>query len=467
MNQKVNLIWLRNDLRLHDNEALYKACKESDLQIPLYIIDPRWFEETDLGFRKTGAHRVAFLLQSLSDLRRSMQRIGGDLLVRVGLPEEIIPNFIQSYGIQKVYSSKEVTSEETLVERAVEKVCMRQGVEVNFYWQSTLFHLDDLPFVVPKLPDIFTEFRKACEKFSKVRACFPSPNTMSLPEGLQSGPIPSIAALGFSQPIREEKTAMPFRGGETEALERLDYYLWESDLITTYKETRNEMLGTDYSSKFSVWLALGCLSPRNIYREVKKFETEIRKNDSTYWLIFELIWRDYFRFVARKFGNALFHEGGLRKEPVRWKKDVANFIKWREGRTGIPFIDANMRELAATGFMSNRGRQLVASFLTKDLKIHWHWGAAWFEHCLIDYDPCSNYGNWAYVAGVGNDPREDRYFNILSQAKRYDPNGAFVRCWLPEIAHLQGFKAHRPDLYAGLGVKYPAPIINPDKWERN
>jgi deoxyribodipyrimidine photo-lyase len=204
----------------------------------------------------------------------------------------------------------------------------------------------------------------------------------------------------------------------------------EKDLLQHYKQTRNGLIGSDYSSKLSPALAHGCISPKSVYHEVKKYEAERVKNDSTYWLVFELLWRDYFRFVAKKYGARIFHEGGIRNKTVQWKSDKEVFEKWRLGETGVKFVDANMKELLHTGYMSNRGRQNVASYLTKDLGINWTFGAAWFESQLIDYDPCSNWLNWAYVAGVGNDPREDRYFNIESQVKKYDPRGDYIKHWL-------------------------------------
>jgi deoxyribodipyrimidine photo-lyase len=156
-----------------------------------------------------------------------------------------------------------------------------------------------------------------------------------------------------------------------------------------------------------------------------------------------------------------------------WKHDKVNFDKWVKGETGVPFIDANMRELQQTGFMSNRGRQNVASFLTKDLGIDWTWGAAYFESQLIDYDVCSNWGNWNYLAGVGNDPREDRYFNIGRQADMYDKQGEYVKLWLPELAKVPAEKVHFVGLLSNeeqnkygvtLGKDYPKPIVNVNKW---
>ncbi len=262
---------------------------------------------------------------------------------------------------------------------------------------------------------------------------------------------------------------LSFQGGEMAGKSRVKEYIWDSDSLKTYKETRNEMLGTNYSSKFSAWLSFGCLSPRYIYEEVQKYEQTRVKNDSTYWLIFELLWRDFFRFICSKHGNKIFYKSGLQELYLPWLEDWERFNLWCEGKTGYPLVDANMRELAATGFMSNRGRQNVASFLSKNLGIDWCMGAEWFESLLIDYDVCSNWGNWNYTAGVGNDARGFRYFNIPKQSKDYDPKGDYLRHWLPELALIKGDKIHEPYKLSPeeqkrygviLGVNYPRPIVD-------
>jgi deoxyribodipyrimidine photo-lyase len=199
--------------------------------------------------------------------------------------------------------------------------------------------------------------------------------------------------------------------------------------LSYYKKTRNGLLGKKYSSKFSLWLAFGSISPVSIYHEVKKYEKEVTKNDSTYWLIFELIWRDYFKYISMKHGNAIFKLGGLLQKDYTWKINQKYVQQWIDGATPEPFVNANMRELALTGFMSNRGRQNVASFFAKEWHLDWRIGAAYFEAMLIDYDIHSNYGNWMYNAGVGNDPR-DRKFNVAWQAERYDPSNKYQKTWL-------------------------------------
>lgn len=464
----VSILWFRNDLRVHDHAALVKAAARGQV-IPVYCVDPRQFGDTPEGWPKTGPFRAYFLRQALADLRASLRRLGADLLVRYGLPQEVLPVLVRQTGATQVWASKEVTAEELLAEQQVEAALKPVGASLQLVWQSTLYAPDDLPFPLHALPNVFTQFRKEVERGTKVRPPLLAPQTLAaLPAELEPGLLPD-----WPTPVQDPRAVMVFEGGEAAGMARVRHYLWETEALATYKETRNGLLGADYSSKFSPWLATGSLSPRWIYDQIIDFETKRIKNESTYWLIFELIWRDYFRLVARKFGTSLFHARGLQNKEIPRLQNRKLFEVWTEGRTGVPFIDANMRELKATGFMSNRGRQNVASFLVKDLRIDWRWGASWFESMLLDYDPCSNWGNWNYVAGIGNDPREDRYFNILRQAKQYDPKGDYVRHWLPELAALPASVVHQPGLLSRqdqqqyglhLGAQYPHPIVSYQRW---
>ena len=467
------LLWLRNDLRLHDHEPLHRALEKTANVIPLYCFDPRHFGETSFGFEKTGAYRAKFLLETVADLRKGWRSRGSDLVVRQGKPEDEIPKLVKALDIDAVYWHEEVTQEETDVERNVEKALKDMRVASEVYWGATLYHPDDLPFEINRLPEVFTQFRKAIEKESSIAPTFPTPEKLSaLPADVEPGDIPTLADLKLEERPIDSKGVLQFKGGETEAFSRLQHYFWDADRLQVYKETRNGMLGADYSSKFSAWLANGSLSPRKVYEEVKKYESQRRKNNSTYWMIFELIWRDYFRFVSAKYGRKIFRKGGIRALPVEWQQDWKRFDKWRDGETGYPLIDANMKEIAATGFMSNRGRQNVGSFLTKNLGIDWQMGAEWFESLLVDYDVCSNWGNWNYTAGVGNDARGFRYFNIPKQSKDYDADGAYVKHWLPALEALPAKKVHSPwklqpveqkRFNVRLGVDYPNPVVDLQK----
>ncbi|KAI3854905.1 hypothetical protein MKX03_009063 [Papaver bracteatum] len=460
----VSIVWFRNDLRVLDNEALYRAWMSSQSVLPVYCVDPRNFGTTHyFGFPKTGALRAQFLIECLADLKKNLMKRGLNLVIRHGKPEDILPSIAKAVGAHTIYAHKETCSEELLVERLVKKglqgVSLQPegststsrnptNVKLELIWGSTMYHIDDLPFNTSNLPDIYTQFRKSVESKCAIRGCFKLPPTIGPLPSTDIGKIggwgdvPSLDQLGVVHV--EAKKGMYFVGGESAALGRVYEYFWKKDLLKVYKHTRNGMLGPDYSTKFSPWLAFGNVSPRFLYEEVKRYEKDRVANDSTYWVLFELIWRDYFRFISIKYGNSIFHLGGPREVEARWGQDPSLFESWRDGRTGYPLIDANMKELSTTGFMSNRGRQIVCSFLVRDMGIDWRMGAEWFETCLLDYDPCSNYGNWTYGAGVGNDPREDRYFSIPKQAQNYDPEGEYVAYWLPELRKLPKDKRNFP-----------------------
>lgn len=468
---KRGIVWFRNDLRVTDNEALFRASQECDEVLPVYVFDKDYLHLEKYGSKKFGARRVKFLLESLTDLKESLKALGADLLVETGKADEVLSRITEEYGTKLIYGQKEVTQEELNVEEDV-KERLTGNVEVKLYHGHSLYHPEDIPFQIDKVPDVFSDFRKRCEKQAKVRDLFAIPEKLDSPPNFIGRDLPALTDLGFEEKPISEKAAVIFKGGERQARERLENYLWETQNLSTYKYTRNGLLGLDYSSKFSAWLAHGCISPRMIHYEVKRYEKTIKKNSSTYWLVFELIWRDYFRYVALKYGNRLFFQEGIKGKSADWKADSDKIDAWKKGETGVPFVDANMKELNATGFMSNRGRQIVASYFTKDLNQDWRHGAAYFEQELIDYDVTSNWGNWAYVAGVGNDPRENRYFNVLSQADRYDKKGEYVRHWLPDLHAMPKEFVHKPwmlgerekEEFGIANSVFAAPLYVNEKW---
>ena len=465
------LVWLRYDLRLHDHEPLVRATKDGGPVAVVYCIDPRDFAETFVGgFPKTGPHRARFLLESLADLRASLRGLGGELLVRRGRPEEVLPELARELGASRIRYHAEVASEERTVERAVADALRPLKVTLDSAWGHSLLHPDDLPFPISELPETFSQFRAQVEKRVVAREPLPAPTRLSpLPAGVPEGPIPSLLELGLTPPVPDPRQRMQYPGGESRGLARLSEWVFAADALKTYKETRNGLLEADDSSKFSPWLALGCLSPRQVHAAVRRYEAERVANESTYWMVFELLWRDYFRFIVTKHGDRIFRAGGLVGARIRWATDPDALERWRLGQTGYPLVDASMRELAATGYTSNRARQNVASFLTKNLGIDWRWGAAWFESQLVDYDVTSNWGNWAYAAGVGNDARGFRFFNLEKQARDYDPEGHFARHWLPELAAIPGDRVYQPDRlsqadlqrwHVRLGTDYPLPMVD-------
>ena len=427
---KTAIVWFKTDLRITDNETLLKAISQNESVIPVYCFDESHFETAEYGFKKTGNFRAQFLIESLIDLDATLRALGSGLLIVKGKPEIELPKIVKQYKASKVYAKREVTFEEKDTETLVQSELWKIKCEFLTLSTSTLYHAEDLPFTIKDIPDVFTTFRKKTEKDAIIREAFEKPTSINSPQ-IPDFELPNLQELGVKKVKIDKRAAIQFKGGESEALKRLNHYFFESKAIANYKETRNEMVGADYSSKFSAWLALGCISPRFIYQELKKYESINSANDSTYWLVFELLWRDYFRFMMKKHPNKFFLKKGIKNQNVtKTKIDTKQLTNWINGKTGIDFIDANMIELKLTGFMSNRGRQNAASYLCNDLELDWRYGAAYFEQQLIDYDVCSNWGNWAYLAGVGNDPRGNRVFNIEKQASDYDKSKVFRNLWL-------------------------------------
>ncbi|MDZ7745788.1 MAG: DASH family cryptochrome [Halobacteriales archaeon] len=468
------VVWFRRDLRVHDNETLDRAVNDADRVVPLYVFDPAEYDHSRyIDQPKTGNDRAQFVRESVADLRANLRARGGDLLTRHGTPAEIVPAVAAEYDADAVYFQTMPATEELTAENATKAALADEGVATERFWTHTLYHLNDLPTPVDSIADTYTPWRKEVEREATVRDPVDTPTSIETPD-LTVGGIPTLADLGRSEPEIDDRRAIAHRGGESAGRERAHSYIWDEDRLREYKQTRNGLLGADYSSKFSAWLSQGCLSPRWIHEQVDAYERERVSNDSTYWLVFELLWRDFFQFQFIKHGGDFFGPQGIRGRDAnkQWRHDEPTFERWAAGETGVPFVDANMRELNATGYMSNRGRQNVASFLTDVLEVDWRWGAAYFESRLVDYDVCSNWGNWAYQSGVGNDSR-DNYFNVLGQGERYDADAAYISHWLPELAELPAEYAHRPwrmgddeqtQYGVQLGLDYPQPIIDIEAW---
>jgi len=314
------LLWFRSDLRLHDNPALIKACEDASDIVPVYCFDPRQFGKTSFGFEKTGRYRAKFLIESIDDLRRALKAKNSNLIVREGRPEDVLIDLCQKTGCTKVYFHQEVTYEEQEVEKHTCSALEQAGVEVVPFWANTLYHSEDLPFAVENMPDVYTEFRELVEKDGKMRAPLEEPETIpSLPR-CEEGRIPTLRDLGLSDaPVDGTgssfiSTASSFKGGEKEALLRLESYLNESrrDMSNGYTETNghfNAQLGADFSCKISPWLALGCVSPRKILDELKRGMNFTNVMKSTTY--FELVWRDFFRFITLKYGAARLKKKGV------------------------------------------------------------------------------------------------------------------------------------------------------------
>lgn len=426
---KTSIVWFKTNLRLHDNEALIAAIEQSNLIIPVYCFNDNDYKPTAFGTKKMGSFRAKFLKESIINLDENLRALGSGLLVINGNSATELSKIAQKYGAQAIFCEYEIAPEELQTQQLVVDELHKIDCKLHTYQINGLYHLNDLPSSIENIPDIFTNFRKIVERESTVKKTFAKPTIIKSPV-IDPIVVASFFQLGIEETTIDCRATIVFKGGETAALQRLNTYFFETHAIATYKETRNQMIGENYSSKFSVWLSLGCISPKTIYHQLKKYEAQFLANESTYWLFFELLWREYFRLMMQKYQSLFFLKGGIRKRTILNRHNKILFNNWKNGKTGNQFIDANMVELNATGFMSNRGRQNVASYLCNDLKLDWRYGAAFFEQQLIDYDVCSNWCNWAYLAGVGNDPRGNRAFNIEKQANDYDKNHAYRSLWL-------------------------------------
>ena len=412
------IYWFRNDLRLEDNPGFYQACNDADVLLPIFILDTKNDASTEWGFERMGGHRRQFQDESINDLKKQLLRAGSDLVVFKGNPSEILSTILRDHMGAALYTQKIEAPEEHQEILSLRKM----GFAVRDFWQSSMLDPVDLPFELEAMPEVFSQFRQRVEA---ARLKYAAP----LAKPVQVPPLPrnfSDASLAISDSTASVK--LPFKGGSQQALMHIDHY-FERRLPDTYKQTRNQLSGMDYSSKFSPWLALGCCSARSIAHRLNAYEEQFGANKATYWLWFELLWRDYFEFLPFKFGKKLFRGQGLsdQKSAVF---DPRIFDQWIAGQTANSFINAGMKELSQTGFLSNRMRQIVASYWVYELNGDWRAGAAWFESQLIDYDVYSNTGNWLYIAGRGTDPRGGRHYNVAKQEAEHDPDRIYQKQWL-------------------------------------
>jgi deoxyribodipyrimidine photo-lyase len=425
---KTNIYWFRQDLRLSDSPALRQACEGADNLILVYIHASRYDEQTPWGFARTSRRRREYTEATLQALRRNIETRGNTLLEFTGNPAEILLVLAGNFAVDTIYCEAIEAPEER-----AELAQLRQlGLRVVDIWQSTMFDPRDLPFTPEQMPDTFTVFRQQIERSdARPRALVETPSRLPPVVSLERVPLP----LRLPKHATEHLNASPLPAGEDAA------YQWVKNYFSTqhpkhYKETRNQLLGEHYSTRLSIWLALGSLSATSAFNLLKEFEATHGSNDSTYWIFFELLWRDYFRFLHIKYGRRLYLRNGLRDESpaevthtTALPVDPENFTKWMTAQTANDFVNAGMTELRQTGFLSNRMRQIVASYLIYDLGVDWRAGAAWFENQLLDFDVYSNQGNWLYIAGLGTDPRGGRRMNMQKQMQEHDPDGSYRTYW--------------------------------------
>ncbi len=455
---RTSIVWFRRDLRLHDHPALLAACTDRDRLVPLYVLDPAL-----IGGRFASPNRTWFLLGCVRALRDALRELGSDLVVRVGDPRDIVPATARAAGADTVYVSRDHAPFGRARDAVVAEALARDGVT----WhpcRGVLVHEPDEVRTGEGGPfSVYSPFRRAWEVLERRAAAGVPRRIPPLPTDALAGSIPSQADLGAGDGPTADARLLP-EPGEPAARRRLER--WLSHGVEGYAGHRDRMDLVDGTSRLSADLHLGLLSPTEVVESVARGES----SDGNRIFTNELVWREFYAHV-------LFHRPHVRTrafreeyESIPWSDDAGALAAWEAGRTGYPIVDAGMRQLAATGWMHNRARMITASFLTKDLLIDWRRGESCFMRHLVDGDVASNNGGWQWAASTGTDPQPYfRIFNPILQGKRFDPDGAYVRRWVPELAGVGTARIHAPwemsdaeqaAAACRIDVDYPAPIVD-------
>ncbi|MGP9688952.1 DASH family cryptochrome [Psychrobacter sp. AOP22-C1-C5] len=445
--KNITLVLFHNDLRVADNATLSKAADLSINGRLLLIYAPSLTNNLDeKGSRQPyyydtmGHARQRFLSQSLAALDASLMQLGNRLLYlqnNLATSDMFtqLNDLIQQQHVTDICVSQTADYDQNQVYKRLQE----QNPQVCWHVQATATLFDKLP--LDDLPKSFTAFRKKIESnYDLLQAkedivICPTPKSLPpMPETLRDSRKYFFVTPMFDEPTFDEPSQQlpDFKGGEPNGLEHLETY-FDSDAPSTYKTTRNALDDWTHSTKLSAWLANGSLSVNMVLNRLRHYERNIIANDSTYWIWFELLWREYFYWYAVVHQQKLFWFKGIGQHIPATQLDQKLLEQWQNGTTRYPIVNACMKQLNTTGYISNRGRQLVASCLIHELGLDWRYGATYFEQHLIDYDVASNWGNWQYLAGVGADPRGCRQFNLNKQTEQYDPNGEFISKWQGEV----------------------------------
>jgi deoxyribodipyrimidine photo-lyase len=418
------LLWLRRDLRIRDHPALEAARRGADRLVPVFCFDDRL-----LHGRHASGPRTQFMLECLADLDRSLRERGSRLVIRRGPPERELPALARDVGATTVHLSADVGPYARARDARV-----KRALDIPVDGHPGLYALDDLGTIQTAAGGpytVFTPFHRAWARVPR-RATHGAPRSLPpVPRGLDAGTLPRLEDLGLRQEVAD-----PMPGGESAGRKAMSSFLAER--VDDYDDLR-DMVAEPGASRLSPYLRFGCISPR---------ELEQRSSDATAFTR-QLAWRDFYAHVLLHFpANARSEYQERYRGTIRWSRTLQHFEAWCEGRTGYPLVDAGMRQLKREGWMHNRARLVVGSFLTKDLGIDWRWGERWFMRMLLDGDEASNNGNWQWIASVGVDPQPAfrRMFNPERQQARFDPQNEYVRRYLPELSRAPN--------------DYPEPIVD-------
>jgi len=435
-----SIVLFTRDLRVRDQRALLAAVRESEEVVPAFVLDRA------LLARSCGQpNRLAFLLEALRDLDASLRTRGARLVVLEGEPVREAIALAAEWGAQAIYMSDDVTPYARRRARLLADACAKQRIALHLLPGVTVVAPGELTPTSGDHYRVFTPYWRAWSQRS-AGTPLPAPRRIAVPRGLPRARIPALRALTAASPSPAIR-----RGGESEGRRQLDRWLRAG--LQQYGDVHDDLAGAR-TSHLSAHLHFGCLSARTVL-------ARIGAHTSATDFARQLCWRDFHHQVLAARGD--LPHADYRPRRSRWREDAHAAATWRRARTGYPIVDAGMRQLEEEGFMHNRARLIVASFLTKTLCLDWRIGAAHFARLLTDADIACNVGNWQWVAGTGNDTRPNRVLNPLRQAVRFDPRGDYVRRFLPELASIPGGAVHRPWLLpasARRGLRYPAPIVD-------
>jgi deoxyribodipyrimidine photo-lyase len=417
MSAPITLFWHRRDLRLHDNAGLYHALKSGYPVLSVFIFDQAILDKLDDKCDR----RVAFIHQAISDLQAQLTQIGSTLIVRYGKPLEIWKQLTQEHSIAEVHTNHDYEPYALQRDKAVGELLNARGTAFYTHKDQCIFEKSEILSGAGTPYTVFTPYSRKWKETANDFYYQSYPNEQYFSHFLKTDalPLPSLESMGF------EATGQPFPAKTV-----------RDELVEHYKE-RRDIPSIQGTSRLSVHLRFGTISIRELARHTK---------DLSETFLNELIWRDFYMQILWHFPHV--GEGrAFRAEydKIEWRRDEAQFQKWCDGLTGYPIVDAGMRELNATGFMHNRVRMVVASFLTKHLLIDWRWGEAYFAKKLLDFDLSANNGGWQWASGSGTDAAPYfRIFNPTSQTQKFDPQLVYIKKWIPEISSFE----------------YPRPVVD-------
>lgn len=441
--------WFRRDLRITDNTALAAACKSGGEVVPVYVAS-----EWHGAHRWTGPARQEFLCGCLQSLARNLEAIGGRLVVRRGRADEELEQLAVQTRAEAIFFNRDPDPFGRGMEVRVEKMARRLGLKVHAFKDAAIHERDEILTSTGGTYRVFTPYSRAWMQTEKP-GTQPAVRRISTPPGTKSLPLPKLADWGLKHTVKIPEA------GEKAARKRLADFV--AGPLLSYNSNRDIPFGRN-TSCLSADLRHGALSIREVYGKcialTKAADSERRKSIFTF--INELVWREFYMQILWHFPGVLEHEFNPKLRKLKWKKAGAHFRRWCDGETGFPIVDAGMRQLNATGFMHNRLRMITAMFLTKDLHIDWRHGERYFMQKLIDGEIASNNGGWQWSAGTGADAAP--YFRIQnpwSQTVRYDPQGNYIKQWVPELRDVDPAKFMNPPAgRAGIAKNYPPPIVD-------